>query len=132
MERVSFKLEFLFRASPTIVYRFLTAPECLIRWFCDQADILIDKKTKEVQYVYSWDGEEEIADVIDDFEDEYVKLQWEEAESDDEFLEFKLEKSPVTNETILYITDWCDADEVEDQQQLWIKQMDAMRKAMGG
>lgn len=132
MERVSFKMEFLFRASPTIVYRFLTAPDCLIRWFCDKADIEIDKKTKDTQYIYSWKDEQEMADVIDDYEDEYIKLQWEDAESDDEFLEFKLSKSPVTNETILHIIDWCDDDEVEDQKNLWAKQMDAMRKAMGG
>ena len=126
MERVSFTIEFLFKASNTIVYRFLTAPDCLIRWFCEKADI------EDNAYIYSWDGEEEVADIIEDIEDEYLKLQWDEAESDKEFLEFRLSRSPVTGETILLITDWSDADEVEDQKALWTKQMIAMKTAMGG
>lgn len=126
MERKSFTIEFLFKSSTTIVYRFLTAPDCLIRWFCDKADI------DDNAYIYAWDGEEEVADIIEDIEDEYLKLQWEEAESDEEFLEFRMSRSPVTGETILLITDWADADEVEDQKALWTTQMAAMKKAMGG
>lgn len=126
MERTSFSIEFIFHASNTIVYRFLTSPDCLIRWFCEQADIV------DNNYVYTWDGAEEIAEIIDDIEDEYVKLQWEEAESDDEFLEFRLSQSPVTNETVLVITDWCDKGDEEDQKRLWTTQIDSMKKAMGG
>lgn len=126
MERVSFKIDFLFRASTTIVYRFLTAPDCLIRWFCDRADITDGK------YTYTWDGEDEVATLIDDIEDEYIKLQWDHAESERECLEFRIARSPVTGETLLEITDWCDADEVEDQKQLWSNQMAAMQKEMGG
>lgn len=126
MQRVQYQVEFLFRASTKIVYKFLTTPDCLIRWFCDKADF-VDKK-----YMYSWDGEEEVADLIEDVENEYLKLQWEEAESDKEFLEFYLTKSPVTNETNLLIKDWCDDDEVEDQQKLWLNQLKGMKKAMGG
>ncbi len=126
MERVSYNIEILFRASTTIVHKFLTTPDCLIRWFCDKADIV------DNEYIYSWNGDEQMAAIIDDVEGEYVRLQWDDAESDDEFLEFRLSKSPVTNETILIITDWCDDDEIEDQKQLWINQMGAMKKAMGG
>lgn len=126
MERVSFKIDFLFRASTTIVYRFLTTPDCLIRWFCDQADVT------DGEYTYTWDGEDEVATLIDDIEDEYIKLQWEHAESDREFLEFRISRSPVTGETLLEITDWCDADEVDDQKQLWVNQMASMQKEMGG
>jgi len=125
MERVSFRLEFILRTSPNIVYKFLTTPSCLIRWFCDKVDIEADV------YTYSWDGEEEIATLIDDFEEELLRFQWEEAESDKEFLEFHMKISDVTRETVFEIVDWCDADEVDDQKQLWTSQIDAMKKAMG-
>jgi len=125
MERVSFRLEFILRTSPNIVYKFLTTPSCLIRWFCDKVDIEADV------YTYPWDGEEEIATLIDDFEEELLRFQWEEAESDKEFLEFHMKISDVTRETVFEIVDWCDADEVDDQKQLWTSQIDAMKKAMG-
>ena len=64
MKRVSFDLEFIFRASPTILYKFLTTPSCLIRWFCDEVDI------QGETFTFSWSGAEEAAEMLDDIEDE--------------------------------------------------------------
>lgn len=126
MERVKIDLEFIFRASPTILYKFITTPSCLIRWFCDEVDIQGDT------FTFSWSGSEEVANLIDDIEDDRVRFQWEDAESDKEFLEFRMRKSPVTNETILEITDYCDSDEVKDQEQLWNSQITQLKSATGG
>lgn len=125
MERVSFTLEFIFRASPAIIYKFLTTPSALIRWFCDEVDINDD------EFTFVWEGAEEVAILIDDIEEERVRFQWEDAE-EDEYLEFRMSRSPVTGETILEITDFCDDDEVEDQKQLWETQVKQMRIATGG
>ena len=119
-------MEFLFRQSPTILYKFLTTPDCLIRWFCDEADITEDK------FTYTWDGAEEIAYLIDDIEDERLRFKWEDAETDDEYLEFRLSKSPVTGETILDLTAYCDDDEVDEEKQLWETQMEKLKRATGG
>ncbi|NNE30050.1 MAG: activator of HSP90 ATPase 1 family protein [Saprospiraceae bacterium] len=126
MKRVSFTLEFLFRASPTILYKFLTTPSCLIRWFSDEVDIQDDT------YTFTWDGADEIAVLVDDIEDERLRFKWEDADSDEEYLEFRMDKSPVTNETILEITDYCDEDEVDDQKQLWESQIKVLRQETGG
>ncbi len=126
MERVKIDLEFIFRASPTILYKFITTPSCLIRWFCDEVDIQGDT------YTFSWSGSEEVAELIEHVEDDRVRFQWEDADNDKEFLEFRMRKSPVTNETILEITDYCDSDEVKDQEQLWNSQITQLRSATGG
>ena len=125
MKRVAFELEFLFRASPTILYKFLTTPSCLIRWFCDEVDIQGDT------FTFAWNGSEEIAELIDDIEDERVRFHWEDAD-EEEFLEFRMSRSPVTGETILEITDYCDEDEVDDQKQLWQSQISILRQETGG
>jgi uncharacterized protein YndB with AHSA1/START domain len=125
MKRVSFDIEFIFRASPTILYKFLTTPACLIRWFCDGVDINGDT------YTFTWEGSEEDADLLDDIEDERLRFKWETAD-DDEYLEFRMYKSPVTGETVLEITDWADDDEVEDQKQLWESQIKILRQETGG
>ncbi|GJM35471.1 MAG: hypothetical protein DHS20C18_44720 [Saprospiraceae bacterium] len=126
MERVKITMEFLFRASPTIVYKFLTTPSCLIRWFCDEVDI------QGTTYQFVWSGSAEEAEVIEDIENELLRFHWLEADDDEEFLEFKIEKSPVTDETIVWITDFCDDDEVADQKQLWATQIEQLRKETGG
>ncbi len=126
MKRVKIDLEFIFRASPTIIYKFLTTPSCLVRWFCDEVDIEGDT------YTFVWEGSEEVAEMIDDIEDERIRFKWEDAEDDDEYLEFQMSKSPVTGETIVIITDFCDEDEVDDQRQLWESQFKVLRQETGG
>lgn len=126
MERVKFTNEYLFRASPAILYQFLTTPSCLIRWFCDEVDI--EKDT----FSFFWNGAEEAADLIQDVENELLRFKWEDADDEDEYLEYKITKSPVTGETILEVTDYCDEDEVEDQKALWDSQIQRLRTETGG
>lgn len=125
MDRVKITMEYIFRASPTIVYKFLTTPDCLIRWFCEEVHI------QGTTYSFFWSGAEEQAEVIESEEDIFIRFQWEDSE-DDEFFEYQLARSPVTGETILTITDYADEDEVGDQRQLWDSQMKQMQKEMGG
>lgn len=126
MERVKFTMEFLFRASPTILYQFLTTPSCLIRWFCDSVDI------QGNNYIFIWNDAAQIAEVLDDIEEERLRFRWQEADDKTEFLEFNISIAPVTDETILEITDFCDADEVDDQKQLWETQIEQLRHEIGG
>ena len=125
MSRVRIDMEFIFKASPSIIYQFLTMPECLVRWFCDAVDISDDV------YTFEWEGSPEDAELIDDIEEERLRFKWMDAE-EDEFLEFRMYKSAVTNETILEITDYCDDDEVQEQKDLWETQVSELRKECGG
>lgn len=118
-------MEFIFRASPAILYSFLTSPSTLIRWFCDEVDIQDDI------YTFSWDGADEVAELVDDIEEERLRFVWEDAE-DDEYLEYLMYKSDVTNETILEIIDYCDDDEVDEQKDLWETQIKKLRIECGG
>jgi len=126
MKRVSFESEFIFRASPTILYKFITTPSCLIRWFCDEVDIQDDV------FTFVWDGNPEAAELIDDIEDERIRFRWEDADDEDEYLEFRFRVSPVTNETILEITDYCDEGEENEQRDLWASQIKVLRQETGG
>ena len=125
-KRVRVDLEYIFRASPTILYNFVTTNTCLVRWYCDDVDI-----TNDV-FTFHWTGSSEKAFLIDDIEDERVRFEWEFADEDGEFLEFRMYKSDVTNETILEITDFCDDDEVNATKDLWNRLMDKLRHECGG
>jgi len=110
MARVKVDMEFIFRASPAILYSFLTRPTTLVRWFCDEVDIQDDV------FTFSWEGSEEVAEMVDDIEEERVRFKWEDADDDDEYLEFRMYKSKITNETVMELTDFCDDDEVQEQK----------------
>ena len=126
MGREKIEMEFIFRASPAILYTFLTTPACIVRWFCDEVDIQDDV------YTFVWEGSEEKADMIDDIEEERVRFKWQDADDEEEYLEFKMYKSNITNETILELIDFCDDDEVEEQKDLWETQMKKLKVEVGG
>ncbi|MCZ2100292.1 MAG: ATPase [Chitinophagales bacterium] len=125
-KRVRVDLEYIFRASPTILYNFVTTNTCLVRWYCDDVDI-----TNDV-YTFYWPGSHERAHMIDDIEDERVRFEWEDAEDENEYMEFRMYKSDVTNETILEIIDFCDDDEVDEIRDVWNQLVDKLKHECGG
>ncbi|HRG32649.1 MAG: activator of HSP90 ATPase 1 family protein [Saprospiraceae bacterium] len=124
MARVQFQTEFMFKASPSIIYLFVTQPTTIIRWFCDKVDNVGD------HYTFSWDGDTEEATLIVDIEDEMVKYQW--VDREEEFLQFRIYKTDITNETILEITDFCDDDEVQEQKDIWEVYIKKFKTFCGG
>lgn len=126
MKRVRLDLEYIFKASPAILYTFITTPACLVRWYCEEVDIQNDV------FSFYWSGSRERAVMIDDIEEERVRFQWEYAENDDEYLEFRMYKSDVTNETVMEITDFCDEDEKDEVKDIWDNLMNELRKECGG
>ena len=124
MKRIKVQFEYILKASPTIVYRFLTTPECLVRWFCDSIDIFGD------QYTFEWENSEEVANLIDDIEDEFLKFVWEGRET--EFLSYKMETAELTRETVLTITDFCDPGEEKYYKDMWDALIKHLKVATGG
>ena len=124
MARVQVKMEFMFKASPSILYLFVTQPTGLVRWFCDKVDNIGDR------YTFSWEGDEEEAVMVDDLEEERVKYVWD--ERPDEFLQFRIYRTDITNETILEVTDYCDDDEVIEQQDIWQMYIRKFKTFCGG
>lgn len=124
MKRVPFTLEFLLRSSPHIVHEFLTAPDCLIRWFCDKCDNI------EECYTFVWDGNEEIAYLVEDVQEERVRYRWEDAD-EGEYFEFKIITSEVTGETVVEVTAFADQGDEKMEKQYWTNKIEDMKRAMG-
>jgi uncharacterized protein YndB with AHSA1/START domain len=126
MKRVKVELEFIFRASPNLLYQFITTPACLVRWYCDEVEI------NEDLFSFSWNGAIEDAEMVDDFEDERVRFKWLDADDEKEYFEFKMYKSDVTLETILEITDFCDQGDEKSTKDWWSSQITALKQECGG
>ena len=97
----------------------------MVRWFCEAVDIQDDI------YTFEWEGSEEVAQLVDDIEEERVRFVWEDGE-EGEYLEFNMYKSDVTNETIFEITDFCDKGDEDETRDYWSTLMDSLRSATGG
>ena len=124
MGKVKFTCEIVVRSSPGILYSFLTSGSSLAQWFCDTCDI------NEDVYTFGWEGSEENATRLESTEDQYVKYQWEGSE-ENEFFDFTIFKSEISNETVLTINDFAEEDEIEDQTLLWESQIQALSSVIG-
>ncbi len=119
-----YTLEYPIRCSPSILYEFLAHPVGLQEWFADKVD------QRDKNFYFSWSGSTDTAEVLEDFENHYIRFRWDYMD-EDEFFEFRVEQSPVTNETILRITDFADKGEIKDQEQLWSQQVSDLKHRIG-
>lgn len=124
-EKKPFTLEFVFRASPHILFNFITTPSGLTQWFADE--VHIDKDV----YTFGWSGTEEKAEIVEKHEPDLVRFHWEDA-PENEYFEFRIKKSEVTSDTILFLTDFAEDFDMEDQKDLWQNQIDELQKRVGG
>ena len=81
-------------------------------------------------FIFSWDGAEETAEVLDSEEEKFIRFHWSHAPKD-EYFEFAIEKSEVTNQTILVIKDFADKKEIKDQSLLWNHQVKDLFHRLG-
>ncbi|MEO7265739.1 MAG: START-like domain-containing protein [Ferruginibacter sp.] len=111
-KKVLYTLEYPVRCSPGILYDFLSTPAGLQEWFADQVD------ERDGVFTFGWNGTEDQADLLDKEADKFIRFHWTHA-AKDEYFEFKIEKSEVTNQTILIIKDFADKKDIKDQSRLW-------------
>ncbi len=123
-KKVMYTLEFPIRCSPAILYEFLSTPVGLQEWFADKVD------QRERTFYFSWNGSTDIAEVMEELENEFIRYRWD-SYDDSDFFEFSIEQSPVTNETILKITDFADKNEIKDQERLWNTQVSDLKHRIG-
>ncbi len=125
MSRKQFEMEFIFKASPSIIYEHFSTPSGLTRWFCDTLQIEGNK------YIFGWSGSEEVAELVQNEPDQHLRFKWEDAD-EGEYWDIRIHKSPITNDTVLNIVDFADEDEIEDQKEYWKEQINALRNIIGG
>ena len=124
MAKQLYTLEFPVRCSPVILYDFLASPAGLQEWFADRVD------DRDNVFSFTWNGTIEKAEVLEKEQDKFIRFHWLHTPKE-EFFEFKIEKSEVTNQTILVIKDFAEKKEIKDQSRLWDYQVKELFHRLG-
>src|SRR5690606_36855290 len=119
-----FTLEFQGGCSPSILYEFLSTPAGLQEWFADKVD------ERDNVFSVSWNGTTDNGEVTEKEQDKLSRFRWTHLPKE-EYFEFKIEKSEVTNLTILIINDFAEKSDVKDQSQLWDYQVKDLFHRLG-
>jgi uncharacterized protein YndB with AHSA1/START domain len=120
-----FTLEFPVRCSPSILFEFLSTPAGLQEWFADKVD------EWEGVYSFSWGGgTPDKAKILEQEEDKFIRYKWLHSEKN-EYFEFRIAKTEISNQTILVVSDFAEKGEIKDQSQLWTSQLKELFHRLG-
>jgi hypothetical protein len=125
MSKQLYTLEFPVRSSPSILFEFLSSPAGLGEWFADKVD------QRDSTYYFGWNGTFEKADLVEKEQDKFIRFHWQ-ASPKEEYFEFRIDKSEITNQTILIIKDFAEKKEIKDQSNLWDFQVKELFHRIGG
>ena len=124
MSKQKFTLEYPVRCSPTILYEFLATSNGLGEWFAESVDV------QDGKYYFTWNGSDEEAEMLEQELEKFIRFRWAGAPKE-EYFEFKIEKSEITNQTILVITYFAEKRDIKDQTQLWDYQVKDLFHRLG-
>ncbi len=119
-----YTLEYPVRCSPSILYEFLATPAGLQEWFADRVD------ERDDVFSFSWNDSTDKAEMLETEQDKFVRFHWQHAPKE-EYFEFAIEKSEVTNQTILVIKDFAEKRDIQDQSRLWAYQVKELFHRLG-
>lgn len=126
MEKVQIELEFLIRTSDSMLFNCISTPSGLEEWFADEVHI------RGEVFTFLWEGEERKAKLVSKKKDQFVKFQWEDEGKEKTYFEMRIKIDEMTGEVALLVTDFSDADEVEDTKMLWESAVEDLRRTIGG
>ena len=124
MSKQLYTLEYPVRCSPSILFEFLSTPAGLQEWFADKVD------ERDNIFFFSWNGSSQRAEVLESQEEKFIRFHWLDAPKE-EYFEFSIEKSEITNQTILVVKDFAEKKEVKDQSMLWNYQVKDLFHRLG-
>ena len=124
-KKIQYTVEYPVRCSPAILFEFLSTSSGLQEWFADKVE------DEDGIFSFSWSGgAAEEAEVLETEENKSIKFHWLDSPKD-EFFQFSIERSEVTNQTILVIHDFADKRDIKDQSQLWETQVKDLFHRLG-
>lgn len=131
MAKYKFTKEYELRASPKMLFQYLSTPAGLSDWFAEEVNI-DDQK----QFNFIWDREDHLAKISAQRLNKSIKFEFVSKLAQEEqgaaYIEFRLEHNELTDSTFLKIIDYSEMDNDEDLTELWDGLLENLREKVGG
>ena len=126
-DKIKYELEFPVKASPKMLFPFLSTPSGLSDWFCD------DVNSRGERFTFFWGDSEESAKLISKKAEKHIRFIWD-ADAEEglkTFFEFRIVVDDLTNDVSLIVTDFAEEDELEESKLLWNSQVNELLHTIG-
>ena len=129
MARKKIHLEYILDAtSKDIIWDAISTPSGLEGWFADH----VESDDKIVTFYWGErDEESRQAEIVGFRSYAYIKFKWLDNSYKREYFELRMNVNELTNDFVLEIKDFVDADEIEDHEELWNSQIETLRRIKG-
>lgn len=116
--------------SANIIWSLMSTPEGLAKWFAD------DVKFSGDVFTFTWGNdwshhEVRTAALLEMKDRGYIRLRWSEDEYRDTYLEMRMDKSDITGDYILMITDFAPDGDTDTLEDIWDANMDMLHRSTG-
>ena len=125
VETKKVELEFPINVSPKVLYYRLSTPSGLSEWFADDVNV------KDNVFTFFWEGNEEQAELLYKKDNKSVRFRWLHMDDEESYFEFMISQDDLTGDVSLLITDFAEEDEVEENMELWEKQVTVLKRNLG-
>ena len=126
MRKIKYELEYIVNTSPNILFTCITTPSGLSEWFADDVNV------KDDRFTCFWDGDEEVAKLMQQKKGDSIRFQWEDDEGEDYYFELLINIDPLTKEVALLVTDFAEEGELEGAKLLWNNMVAKLKQVIGG
>lgn len=124
MTKTKYKFEFPMKASPKMLYSYISTASGLGDWFAEKVEA-----TGNV-YTFTWDGETSRAKLSHKREPHLVRFNWLD-EPDKTYFEIEIVLDEITSDIELVVTDFSTAEEKDELYQLWDSQIHQLKMLIG-
>lgn len=130
MSKIKFVAEFEINASPKMIYPFLSTAVGLKEWFAEDVNMNEDRS-----FGFMWDGVQNKAMKTAQKSNQMIKFEFVPTDKEEKknvsYLDLKLEENELTQTSFLKVTDYSEAQDMKELQELWDNLIDNLRGALG-
>jgi hypothetical protein len=123
-KKIKYQVEMNIHASPRILFPFLSTSSGLAEWFAPHVN------DRNNIFTFEWEGSSQVAKLVTVLEYESVRFHWLD-DADETYFEIKLEQDEMTGDVAIIITDFCLAEEKQENMRLWESQIHDLMHVVG-
>ena len=116
--------------SPSIIWPVISDASGLERWFADE----VERKDSSLKFTWGtsyMNKDERDATIVKEQKEKLIRFKWDGDEDPDAYCEMKIEIGEITNDCVLVITDFAEADDLDSLRELWDDNMESLHQATG-
>ena len=112
------------------IWSIISDTDKLSRWIADE----IQEEGKKLHFMWGDlqnSHDSRMATIAKKVKYHYIRLKWTDEEDSNAFLELRMEKSNISDNYVLFITDFAEPDDIDTMEDLWADNLDRLHQFSG-